>query len=197
MTLTRGHDSVRKCVKDLLLSLGLSLDNHHLEDTPDRVAKFLLEATSNGNQGELTAEDVLDPLWKEKYDSPITVAGIKFSSLCAHHMLPFFGYATIGYFPGSVVTGLSKLPRLVHLESKGLQLQEELTKTIGESLERVLSPRGVAVHLKAEHTCMTIRGVKAQESATITSRITGKMNEDPYRSDFMRAAEGGGARWVQ
>ena len=195
MTSTRGHDSVSKCVKELLISLGLSLDNHHLQDTPDRVAKFLLEATSNGAEGALVPEDILKPLWEEEYDYPITVTGIKFSSLCAHHMLPFFGYITVGYYPRNVVTGLSKLPRLVNLESKGLQLQEELTKNIVKKLQENLDPKGVAVHIKAEHTCMTIRGVQAQESATVTSYFIGLMNKEPFRSDFIRTAEGGGARW--
>ena len=196
MTLVRGHDLVAKRVKDLLLSLGLPLDNHHLKETPDRVARFLLDATSNGAEGALTAEDVLQPLWKEHYDYPVIVTGLKFSSLCAHHMLPFFGYATVGYFPRNMVTGLSKIPRLVNLECKGLQLQEELTQNIVNRLETILDPLGVAVHLKAEHTCMTIRGVQSQESATVTSKLVGKMNEEPYRSDFVRAAQEGGARWA-
>ncbi len=196
MTLTRGHDLVAKNVKNLLESLGVSVDNHHLTDTPDRVARFLLEATSNGAEGALTDEDILSPLWEESYDYPVTVGGLKFSSLCAHHMLPFFGYATIGYFPSDLVTGLSKIPRLLNLKCKGLQLQEELTKNIVDSLTHILSPLGVAVHLKAEHTCMTIRGVKAETSATVTALLTGKMNEEPYRSDFMMTIKSGGAQWV-
>ncbi len=190
----RSELLVTDAVSNLLRALGCDMDNHHIKETPERVAKYLLEATSNGNGGE-KPEDILEKKWKESYDYPVIVSGIKFSSLCIHHMLPFFGYCTLGYFPDTHVVGLSKLPRLIALESKGFQLQEELVKRIVSTFDKIVNPLGVALYMRAEHTCMTIRGVRAHESVTSTFHAIGKMSEDPWRSEFLAEARQGGARW--
>ncbi len=192
---TRNIELVEFRVAQLLDALGQDIDsNEHIRQTPSRVASFLLESTANGFDGK-DAESILDPIWPETYPEPTTIGGIKFSSLCPHHLIPFVGYATIGYHSNKKVVGLSKLPRLVHAHSKGLILQEKLTVDIVDSLVKILEPKGAAVHIEAEHSCMTIRGVKDRETLTTTSRFVGSMQKDPFRSEFLVIARRGGSRW--
>ncbi len=191
----RDPELVQLRVAQLLDSLGISVDDDHIAQTPSRVAAFLLESTANGFHDGKTAEEILNPVWPESYPEPTTVGGIKFSSLCPHHLIPFVGYATLGYHPDKKVTGLSKLPRLIHAHSKGLILQERLTVEIVESLVKVLKPKGAAIHIEAEHSCMTIRGVKDRETLTTTSRFYGTMEKEPLRSEFLIIARRGGSRW--
>jgi GTP cyclohydrolase I len=122
----------------------------------------------------------------EGYDELVLVQDIPVRSLCEHHMLPFVGVAHVGYLPGNRILGLSKLARVVEFFSHRAQTQERLTKQIAEHLRRQLSPRGVGVVVEAEHTCMTLRGVRATRSRTVTSALYGTLRDDPSsRAEFL------------
>ena len=145
--------------------------------------------------GELTAGYLLDPeailkkKFEDSFDEMVVVRDMPYWSLCEHHLLPFFGTATIGYIPsGGQVVGLSKLPRLVHCFSRRLQMQERLTRQIGESLDRWLKPIGTGVVIKGRHLCMEIRGVKTN-AETVTSYLSGALREDEKaRAEFLELA---------
>jgi GTP cyclohydrolase I len=170
-------------VRALLRSLGQDPDNEHLRDTPRRVA--------------LAFEEFLTPLPfvpttfpnDEGYDELVLVRDIPFHSLCQHHLLPFSGVAHVGYLPGARILGLSKLARVVEHFSRGLQVQERLTKEIGDWLNDRLAPKGVGVVMEAEHLCMTLRGVQAGGSRTVTSSLHGLVRDDARtRAEFLDLA---------
>lgn len=168
-----------RAVRALLVALGRDPDDEHLRDTPTRLALALRElltprpfnATSFPND--------------EGYDELVVARGIPFQSLCQHHMLPFVGVAHVGYLPGDRIVGLSKLARVVELFARDLQVQERLTKQIADWLERELQPRGVGVVLEAEHMCMSLRGVRAAGTLTVTSALQGLLRDDQRsRAEF-------------
>ncbi|WP_345761238.1 GTP cyclohydrolase I [Diaminobutyricibacter sp. McL0608] len=154
---------------ELLLALGQDLDDPNLADTPRRVAASFRELL---RREPLTLTTFPN---EEGYDDLVLVHDIPFTSLCAHHLLPFRGVAHVGYLPASRLLGLSKLARVVEHYSHGLQLQERLTVEIAEYLENELLPNGVGVVLEAEHLCMSIRGALAPTARTRTSRFTGAL----------------------
>lgn len=156
-------------VTELLLALGQDLDDPNLADTPRRVAASFRELL---RREPLTLTTFPN---EEGYDDLVLVHDIPFTSLCAHHLLPFRGVAHVGYLPASRLLGLSKLARVVEHYSHGLQLQERLTVEIAEYLENELLPNGVGVVLEAEHLCMSIRGALAPTARTRTSRFTGAL----------------------
>jgi GTP cyclohydrolase I len=165
---------------------GLEIDtfDQHLMKTPERVAKAWAESFGKGY--ELKVSDVLTVEFKEAYDEMIIVKDIPFYSMCAHHMIPFFGKAKIGYIPSGCVTGLSKLARVLDVYARRLQIQEQLTMQVASSINKLLKPKGVGVVLEAEHLCMTHRGVGKPGSMTITSCLLGAMRDEiETRHEFL------------
>ena len=167
--------------------LGEDPQREGLLRTPARVASALKWMT----QGyESSAEEVVgNGIFKEEHDNMIMVRDIELYSLCEHHMLPFFGKAHVAYIPNGKIVGLSKIPRIVDVYARRLQVQERLTEQIAEGLCRVLNPSGVGVVIEAYHLCMMMRGVQKQNSKTITSALRGAFREDPKtRDEFLRLA---------
>ncbi|MDL9981101.1 GTP cyclohydrolase I [Microbacterium sp. ASV49] len=166
------RDRAEAAVAELLTALGHDLAREHLTETPRRVVDGLLELTTPEPFAMTTfANDT-------GYDDLVVVRGIRFTSLCAHHLLPFRGEAVVAYLPGERLVGLSKLARVVERRARGLQVQESLTAQIADDLDDALAPRGVGVVLRAEHLCMSIRGVRAPESLTETAAFRGVVAHD-------------------
>jgi GTP cyclohydrolase I len=159
-------------VRALLIALGQDPDSEHLQETPRRVASAYAELLTP-QAFELTTFPN-----DEGYEELVVARDIPFQSLCEHHMLPFHGVAHIGYLPDRRIVGLSKLARVVDRFARGLQVQERLTKQVADWLDSNLHPRGVGVVIEAEHQCMTLRGVRAHESRTITSALQGHLRHD-------------------
>ena len=164
--------AAERAARDLLRAIGADLDAPGLRQTPRRVAASFAELVTPADFGA-----TLFP--NEGYDELVLVRGISFQSLCMHHLLPFGGEAHVAYLPDETIIGISKLARVVEAFSRDLQLQERMTVQIADWLERELAPRGVAVVLIAEHTCMTIRGVRKPGARTVTSAVRGALREDP------------------
>jgi GTP cyclohydrolase I len=176
--------AVEGLIRDLLYAVGEEPEREGLLDTPKRVRKSLAFLT----QGyEMEPRDVLGTaIFEEDYDAMVVVKDIEFYSLCEHHMLPFFGKAHIAYVPNGRIVGLSKLPRLVEVFSRRLQVQERLTKQIAEALAETLEPSGVGVVIEAAHLCMMMRGVEKQQSSTVTSHMIGTLKDDAaLRGEFL------------
>ena len=153
--------------------------------TPDRVAAAMDWMTRGYRQS--AAEVVGDALFAEDHENMVVVRDIEFYSMCENHMLPFFGKCQIAYIPNGRVVGLSKLPRIVEVFARRLQVQERLTDQVAGAIEEVLEPRGVGVVIEASHLCMMMRGVEKQGSSTITSAVRGSFRTDPRtRDEFMR-----------
>lgn len=166
-------------VTDLLAALGQDLDDDHIRDTPRRVASAYAEMLTPRTFNLTTFPN------EEGYNELVLARDIPFHSLCQHHMLPFKGVAHVGYLPGRRILGLSKLARVVELFSRRLQVQERLTMQIADWLDHQLDPKGVGVVLNAEHLCMTLRGVEAAGSRTITSALHGLLRDDERsRAEF-------------
>ncbi len=158
-------------IRELFEALRVDLSSPDLHDTPRRVASMYEELLTPKDFNPTTFPN------DDGYDELVLSKDIPFTSLCAHHALPFSGVAHVGYLPGERILGLSKLARIVHYYSRSLQVQERLTKQVADWLERELTPRGVGVVIEAEHMCMTIRGVQAAGSKTITSTMYGLLRE--------------------
>ena len=180
-------DEHQHLVRRQLELIGEDPGREGLLRTPERVAKSLVWLTQGYS---LDVEDVVgDALFAEDYQQMVMVRDVEFYSLCEHHMLPFFGKAHIAYVPNGRVVGLSKLPRIVDVYARRLQVQERLTEEIADAIERVLRPAGVGVVLEAVHLCMMMRGVQKQDSKTITSALRGTFRECPMtREEFFRLA---------
>jgi GTP cyclohydrolase I len=170
--------------------LGEDPEREGLLKTPQRVANSLAFLTEGYTS---SAEEVVGKgIFKEDHDNMIMVRDIELYSLCEHHMLPFFGKAHVAYIPNGKIVGLSKIPRIVDVYARRLQVQERLTEQIAEGLCRVLNPSGVGVVIEAFHLCMMMRGVQKQNSKTITSALRGAFREDPKtRDEFLRLAHNG------
>ena len=167
--------------------LGEDVTRAGLLKTPNRVAESMLWLT-RGYEMDV-AEVVGDALFDEAHQSMIMVRDIELYSLCEHHMLPFFGKAHIAYIPNGRIVGLSKLPRIVEVFARRLQIQERLTEQIADAIEEVLTPLGVGVVIEAYHLCMMMRGVEKQNSKTITSALRGSFRDDAKtRDEFLRLA---------
>jgi GTP cyclohydrolase I len=177
-------DVMEPLVEGILKELGEEPGRDGLLATPRRVAKSLRFLTQGYQQDP--REILNDALFDVTYDEMVIVKDIELYSLCEHHMLPFFGRAHVAYIPDGRVVGLSKIPRLVEMFARRLQVQERLTSEIAETLERVLHPKGVAVVVEAIHLCMMMRGVAQQNSFAITSSLRGEFESDPKtRAEFM------------
>jgi GTP cyclohydrolase I len=167
----------------LIRALGMDPASPNLADTPRRVAKAYAELLT---PREFTLTTFPND---EHYDELVLAKDIPFTSLCEHHLLPFTGTASVGYLPGPRILGLSKLARVVEMFARRPQVQERMTKQIAGWLDSQLGPRGVGVVIQAEHTCMTLRGVQARGSATVTSALTGLVRQDERtRAEFLALA---------
>jgi GTP cyclohydrolase IA len=183
------NDEFEDLVHRELELLGEDPSREGLVRTPSRVAKSLKWMT----QGYASsAEEVVGQgIFKEDHDNMIMVRDIELYSLCEHHMLPFFGKAHVAYIPNGKIVGLSKIPRIVDVYARRLQVQERLTEQIADGLSRVLNPAGVGVVIEAYHLCMMMRGVQKQNSRTITSALRGQFRDCPMtRSEFLSMAHG-------
>ena len=162
---------LREVIEQLLLSVGEDPSRSGLEKTPDRVAKMFKFLTKGYNED---VDEVLNgALFPIEYDEMVIVKDIDFFSLCEHHLLPFFGKCHVAYLPDKEVIGLSKIPRLVEVFSRRLQVQERLTQQIADTLQDKIHPKGVAVVMEAQHLCMKMRGVEKQNATAITSAMKG------------------------
>jgi GTP cyclohydrolase IA len=174
------HPAVRRAARNLLRALGADVDSAALRDTPRRIADAYAELLTPRPFRPTTFPN------DEGYDELIVARAIPFHSLCAHHLLPFQGVAHVGYLPGARIVGLSKLGRVVELFARDLQIQERLTVQIAEWLQAELQPAGVGVVLKAEHLCMSLRGVQQPGARTVTSALLGAIRDDPEtRQEFL------------
>jgi GTP cyclohydrolase IA len=172
--------AAERAAGDLLAALGVDLDSESLRDTPARMARAYAELLTPRPFRLTTFPN------DEGYDELVLARGIPIKSVCEHHLLPFVGVAHVGYLPGDRILGLSKLARVVEHFGRGLQVQERLTKQVADWLNAQLSPRGVGVVIEAEHLCMTLRGVQAIGSTTVTSTLLGTLREDPRsRAEFL------------
>jgi GTP cyclohydrolase I len=190
MSNTQENKDFEELIRRELELIGEDPKREGLLKTPSRVAnsmKFLTQGYSS------SAEEVIGKgIFKEDHDNMIMVRDIELYSLCEHHMLPFFGKAHVAYIPNGKIVGLSKIPRIVDVYARRLQVQERLTEQIAEGLCRVLNPTGVGVVIEAYHLCMMMRGVQKQNSKTITSSLRGAFREDPKtRDEFLRLAHNG------
>ncbi|MFL6139770.1 MAG: GTP cyclohydrolase I FolE [Frankiaceae bacterium] len=173
-------DGAERAAAALLTALGLDLADESLAATPRRMARAYAELLTPREFALTTFPN------DEGYDELVLAKSIPFHSVCEHHLLPFAGVAHVGYLPGERILGLSKLARVVEMLSRAPQVQERLTKQIATWLDERLRPKGVGVVLEAEHACMTIRGVQARGSTTVTSALHGRLRDDPRsRSEFL------------
>jgi len=163
--------SIANHVREIIRALGEDSGRGGLVDTPERVDKALRYLTS-GYSADIN-QIVNGALFDVNYDEVVIVRDIEFFSLCEHHMLPFFGKVHVAYLPDSKVIGLSKIPRLVDVFARRLQIQERLTQQLAETIQQLINPRGVAVVCEARHFCMMMRGVEKQHSGAITSAMLG------------------------
>ncbi len=177
-------DDVKDRYKKIIEDLGEDSSRDGLEKTPERAAKALQFLTQGYHQD---AADVLkSAMFKETYDEMVIVKDIELYSLCEHHILPFFGKAHIAYIPNGHIVGLSKIPRIVDIFSRRLQVQERLTEQILDCINDTLKPQGVAVVIEASHMCMMMRGVQKQNSVTTTSGFKGAFKNIETRTEFLK-----------
>ena len=177
-------DAIAGLTRDLLAELGEDPEREALLRTPARVAESLRFLTQG--YGVDVRDVIRDAVYAEPYEEMVLVRDVEVYSLCEHHMLPFYGRAHIAYMPRGRIVGLSKLPRVVDVFARRLQVQERLTTQIAEALDEALHPYGVAVVIEAFHLCMMMRGVQKQNSQTVTSALTGVFRSDPKtRSEFL------------
>jgi GTP cyclohydrolase IA len=170
--------------RDILGKLGEDVERDGLQKTPERVAKALQFLTGGY---ELDAAKILrGAMFEEDYRNMVIVKNIELYSMCEHHMLPFFGKAHIAYIPNGHIVGLSKIPRVVDVFSRRLQVQERLTNQILDCIQDTLNPLGVAVVIEASHMCMMMRGVQKQNSVTTTSAFTGEFKMQETRNEFLK-----------
>ena len=176
-------EAIKKAVRTILVSVGEDPDRPGLKETPRRVARMYEEMFSGL---KLDPSRHLEVVFPEKYDEMVLVRDIKFTSMCEHHLLPFSGVAHVAYVPDGKVTGLSKIARVVDEVAHRPQVQERMTQTIAEMVDKHLDTAGVAVVVSAEHSCMSIRGIKKPGSVTVTSALRGifKTNQST-RAEFM------------
>jgi len=177
-------DDVKDRYKNIITDLGENVERDGLLKTPERAAKAMQFLTQGYYQD--AAEILKSAMFKEDYDDMVIVKDIELYSLCEHHILPFFGKAHIAYIPNGHIVGLSKLPRIVDVFSRRLQVQERLTHDILECINETLRPKGVAVVIEASHMCMMMRGVQKQNSVTTTSGFRGQFEKIETRNEFLK-----------
>ena len=182
-------ERIARGVSSTLSAIGEDPSREGLLKTPERVAKAQLFLTQG--YGQDAAEILRSAVFEESYDEMILVKDIELYSMCEHHMVPFFGKAHVAYIPDGHIVGLSKIPRVVDVFARRLQVQERLTMKIRTAIEDALNPQGVAVVIEATHLCMVMRGVQKQHSVTTTSSMSGPFLENTHtRAEFMRLIHG-------
>ena len=181
----KNNKKIEEAVKTILTLIGENPKREGLIQTPRRVAKAWEYLTSGHKQD---VKKILNgAVFKEKYDEMVIVKDIDFFSMCEHHLLPFYGKAHIAYIPTGKIVGLSKIPRLVEVFSRRLQVQERMTQQIADTLFKTLEPDGVAVVIEARHLCMMMRGVEKQNSVATTSAMLGSFRDDERtRNEFLK-----------
>jgi len=174
-------------IRSILIKIGEDPARDGLLNTPLRVSQSLRFLTSGYRMNE---DDLLNKaLFDVAYDEMVIVRDIELFSLCEHHLLPFFGKCHVGYIPDGRVIGLSKIPRLVDMYARRLQVQERLTRQIAETIDQKIRPRGVAVVIEAQHLCMIMRGVEKQNSVAVTSSMLGVFKDNQNtRNEFLNLA---------
>jgi len=179
-----NNEKVRTLIFDLLKNIGEDPKREGLLETPRRVTDAY-EFLTSGYEKKI--EEVMnEALFNEKYDEMVLVKNIDFYSLCEHHMLPFYGKVHVAYIPDGKIIGLSKIPRIVDVFARRLQVQERMTQQIADTIQQYLQPRGVAVVSEAYHMCMMMRGVQKQNSSATASAVYGDFKDDPRtRSEFL------------
>lgn len=194
-TVGTDTDAVQALIEQLLFQLGEDPTREGLAKTPERVAKAFRFFTQGYQQD--VGEVMNGALFSVKYDEMVVVRDIDFFSLCEHHLLPFYGKCHVAYLPNGRIVGLSKIPRLVEVFSRRLQVQERLTVQIAETLQQTLTPQGVAVVMEARHLCMMMRGVETPNAVAVTSSMHGVFQtQQKTREEFLelirRAGSGSG-----
>lgn len=175
--------AAEEAARRMLEALGVDIESEDIRETPGRLVRMYDELLTPKSFVPTTFDNA------DGYDEMVLAKDIPFTSLCAHHLLPFKGVAHVGYLPGDRIVGLSKLARVVHYFARSLQTQERLTKQVADWLEEELDPRGVGVVLEAEHQCMTMRGVHATGSKTVTSTMYGLLRKNlATREEFLALA---------
>jgi GTP cyclohydrolase I len=177
-------DEVKSNYSTIINEIGEDLNRDGLLKTPERAAKAMLFLTQGYKQDAV--EILKGAMFKESYDEMVIIKDIEVYSLCEHHMLPFFGKAHIAYIPNGHIVGLSKIPRVVDVFARRLQVQERLTNDILECINNTLKPQGVAVVIEASHMCMMMRGVQKQNSVTTTSGFRGQFEKIETRNEFLK-----------
>ena len=182
----RPYDAerVERAVREILLGIGENPDREGLKDTPARVARAYAELFGGMR---LHPEDVLTTTFELSHDELVLVKDIEVRSMCEHHLVPFHGYAHVGYIPSGEgrITGLSKLARLVDVYARRPQVQERLTTQVADGLMRILAPRGVIVVIECEHLCMSMRGIRKPGAKTVTSAVRGQLRNAATRAEAM------------
>ena len=180
----KDYDKLREIIQSLLEEIGEDPTREGLLKTPSRVARSW-RFFSEGYRQNL--DDIINnAIFHEEAKDMVIIRDVEFFSLCEHHLLPFFGKTHVGYIPNGKVIGLSKVPRIIDMFSRRLQIQERLTRQIAETIQTVLDPIGVAVVMEGRHMCMQMRGVEKQNSLATTSSMLGKFREsDRTRSEFL------------
>ncbi len=177
-------DEVKTRYSSIIDEIGEDITREGLVKTPERAAKAMLFLTQGYKQDAV--EILKGAMFKESYDDMVIIKDIELYSLCEHHMLPFFGKAHIAYIPNGHIVGLSKIPRVVDVFARRLQVQERLTHDILECINDTLQPKGVAVVIEASHMCMMMRGVQKQNSVTTTSGFRGQFEKIETRNEFLK-----------
>ncbi|WP_067145775.1 GTP cyclohydrolase I FolE [Pseudotamlana agarivorans] len=177
-------DGITNQYKNIIEDLGEDTQREGLVKTPERAAKAMQFLTQGYDQDPV--EILKGAMFEESYNEMVIVKDIELYSLCEHHILPFFGKAHIAYIPNGHIVGLSKLPRVVDVFARRLQVQERLTKQILDCINDTLKPQGVAVVIEASHMCMMMRGVQKQNSVTTTSGFRGQFEKNETRNEFLK-----------
>jgi GTP cyclohydrolase I len=182
-------ENIEHAVRMILSNVGEDPDRQGLIGTPDRIARMYTEVLGGY---EMNLEKLVNgALFDVAYDEMIVVKDIEFYSMCEHHMLPFFGRAHVAYIPSEKVIGLSKIPRIVEMFARRLQVQERMTRQIADTVQEILNPQGVAVVIEGNHMCSMMRGVKKQEASMVTSAMLGCFkNSDKTRNEFLNHLQG-------
>ncbi len=181
-------NEVKDRFSGIIDEIGEDVSREGLVKTPERAAKAMLFLTQGYKQDAVAV--LKSAMFKESYNEMVIVKDIELYSLCEHHMLPFFGKAHIAYIPNGHIVGLSKLPRVVDIFARRLQVQERLTEQILDCINDTLKPQGVAVVIEAAHMCMMMRGVQKQNSVTTTSGFRGAFERQETRNEFLRLIGG-------
>ena len=180
----QAKQEIEQAVQQILISIGEDPDREGLQRTPNRVARMYDELTAGYHVDPVKL--INDALFDVDYSEMVIVKDIDFYSLCEHHILPFFGRAHVAYIPQGRVLGLSKIPRIVEMFARRLQVQERMTQQIVDFIEKLLDPYGVAVVIEGTHMCSMMRGVKKANAKMITSAVSGNFKSDPKtRAEFM------------